>query len=135
MEGAGVIRMQVETTHSAQLLVPAVSGLLGVAIGGWIAATNQNKDRSHRRNEDQLRFYAGLLSLRKVILAKSELRNRLSIIAHKAWKDELGSTLGSEQSELRTELYKQREKEYDQLSDYSDNQLREELIPLYRKML
>jgi hypothetical protein len=36
---------------------------------------------------------------------------------------------------LRDELYARRSDEYDRLADYSDNQLRDELIPLYHKML
>jgi len=85
-----------DLTHWAPLLVPglltAVFGLLGVAVGGWITNRNQNIERKHRRMAEQLRFYAELLSIRKVILAKSELRNRLSIIAHNAWKEELAAT-------------------------------------------
>jgi len=43
--------------------------------------------------------------------------------------------MGHERSGLRDELYKQREAEYDRLQEYSEQQLREELVPLYRKML
>src|SRR6266581_86712 len=121
-----------EPAHWAPLLVPgllsAIFGLIGVVIGGWIANRNQSKERKHRRNEGQLRFYAELLSIRKVIFAKSELRLHLSNIAHKAWQEDIGQTSERERSPLRDELYARRSDEYDKLSDYSDNQLRDELI-------
>jgi hypothetical protein len=124
-----------EPANWAQLLIPALSGLAGTFLGGWIANSNQRKERKHRRHEEQLRFYAELMSIRMVIRAKSELRLRLSNIAHKAWHEEIG--LASEQgpTPLRDELYSRRSEEYDKLADYSDNQLRDELIPLYHKML
>ena len=57
----------------AQLLIPALSGLAGTLLGAWIATRNQAKERRHRMYEAQLHFYAELLSMRKVIVAKSEL--------------------------------------------------------------
>jgi hypothetical protein len=128
-----------ETTHWAPILLPALfsalSGLVGVILGGWITNRNQSRERRHRRYEEQLRFYAELFSIRSLIRAKSELRQRLSVIAHKAWNEEVEQTLGHSTSPLRDELYKQRSDEYDKLADYSDAQLRDELIPLYHKML
>jgi hypothetical protein len=116
-------------------LVSALSGLLGVLVGGWITNRNQRAERRHRRFEEQLRFYAELMSIRMVIKAKSELRLRLTNLAHAAWQEEIGATSAQGPTPLRNELYAQRSQEYDKLSDYSDNQLRDELIPLYHKML
>jgi hypothetical protein len=128
-----------EPTHWGPLLVPgllsAVFGLLGVVVGGWIATRNQGKERRHRRYEEQLRFYAELLSVRMVIRAKSELRLRLSNMAHAAWQEEIRPASEQGPTQLRDELYARRSEDYDKLADYSDNQLRDELIPLYHKML
>lgn len=128
-----------EPSHWAPLLLPgllsAIFGLIGVFTGGWIANRNQARERRHRRYEEQLRFYAELLSIRKVILAKSELRLRLGNIAHKAWQAEIGQASEQGPSPLRDDLYTRRSDEYDKLADYGDNQLRDELIPLYRKMV
>ena len=71
-----------EPTHWAQLLIPPASGLLGTFIGGWIANRSQSKERKHRRYREQLGFYAKLLSIRQVIRAKSEFRERLGAAAH-----------------------------------------------------
>jgi hypothetical protein len=128
-----------EPIHWGPLLMPgflsAIFGLLGVVIGGLIATRNQFKERRHRRYEEQLRFYAELLSIRMVIRAKSELRLRLSNLAHKAWQEEIRPASDQGPTPLRDELYARRSEEYDELADYSDNQLRVELIPLYHKML
>jgi hypothetical protein len=124
-----------EPTHWAQLLVPAMSGLLGTLVGGWIANRNQGKERKHRRYREQLSFYAELLSIRKVIHTKSDFRARLSIAAHHGWKEDLSQTRNDPSSPLRKELYARRENEYDRLEEYSNKQTTEEIIPLYRKML
>ena len=128
-----------EPTHWVPLLLPgllsAIFGLIGVAVGGWIANHNQSKERKHRRYEEQLRFYAELLSIRMVIRAKSELRLRLSNLAHKTWQEEIRPASEQGPTPLRDELYARRSEEYDKLADYSDNQLRDELIPLYHRML
>src|SRR5882757_7329794 len=120
-----------ESIHWLPLLLPgllsAIFGLIGVAVGGWITNHNQSKERRHRRCEEQLRFYAELLSIRMVIRAKSELRLRLSNLAHAAWQDELRPASEQGATLLRDELYARRSEEYDKLADYSDNQLRDEL--------
>lgn len=109
-----------EPIHWAPLLLPgfvsAVFGLVGVIVGGWITNRNQAIERRNRRYTEQLRFYAELLSIRKVIRAKSLLREEFRGFAHKA-KDEIGDD------------------EFERFIKYSDDELRDELIPLYRKML
>jgi hypothetical protein len=123
-----------EPTHWAQLLVPALSGLAGTLVGGWIATRNQGKDRRHRRYEEQLRFYAELLSIRKVIRAKSELRQRLHSMLHESWNDD-PRAMEQFRTPFMEDLHKRRGEEYDKLFEYSNDQLRNELIPLYRKMI
>jgi hypothetical protein len=123
-------------TGWAQLLISAAaSGLLGASVGGWIANHNQNKERRHRRYREQLGFYAELLSIRKLILAKTELRVKLSNAAHHGWKEEISQTGDNPSSPLRADLYARREDEYDRLENYSNKQVKEEIVPLYRKML
>jgi hypothetical protein len=136
---SAIILASPEPIHWGPILVPgllsAIFGLLGVVIGGWIANRNQGKERRHRRYEEQLRFYAELLSIRTVIRAKSELRLRLGNLAHAAWQEEIRPASEQGPTPLREEVYARRSEEYDKLADYNDNQLRDELIPLYHKML
>lgn len=122
-----------EPTNWAPLLLPglisAICGLVGVALGGWIATHNQSEERKQRRYGDQLHFYAELFSIRCVIRAKSELRLRLHTLAHKGWQEGI-DTFGR-----NSVLSEGVDAVYQKLFDYSDTQLREELVPLYRRML
>lgn len=118
----------------AQLIIPAAAGLLGVLVGGWMTANNQKKERHHNRIREQLeRFYSPLLSMRLQIRSKSELRLKLSQLANTAWQNRLQSVRDDPQAMAAVE--RARGPQFDKLFDYSDEQLRTELIPLYRTML
>ena len=72
---------------NAQTLMPAVAGLLGVAVGGWMQGHHQKKERENAFIKERLRdFYAPLLGMRSEIRAKSELRLKVSSIAHAEWQ-------------------------------------------------
>lgn len=120
--------MNLTLTHWAQLLLPgllsALFGLIGVVTGGWITSRNQSGERKHRRYQDQLGFYAKLFAIRSVIRAKSELRVRLHSIADRAWREKIEHADEIPQFE-----------EFEKLLEYSNTQMRQELVPLYRQML
>jgi hypothetical protein len=104
-------------------LISAGSGLVGVVVGAACTAFNQRRGRINERYRDQLQnLYSPMHGMREKIKAKSELRNRLSGIAGEIFP-----------SIARTAT-EEKKKKYDELQDYSDKQLREELIPTYREM-
>lgn len=117
----------------AQSAIAAGSGLLGVAIGGFAAARNQKKERRAARIRQQLEgFYSPLLGMQKEIRSKSELRTKLHDAGGKAW--------GKKMAELQNPVSKAAVMESDwprfaKLIEYSDEQLRKDLVPLYRAML
>jgi len=118
----------------AQLAIGAAAGLLGVLVGGWMTGHNQKKERRYTRIREQLeRFYSPLVSMRLQIRCKSELRVKLSQLARTAWQKRLESVQHDPQAMGAVE--RARSPQFDRLFDYSDDQLRNELIPLYRKML
>jgi hypothetical protein len=118
----------------SQLIVPAAAGLLGVLVGGWITGYNQKKERLHNHVREQLRdFYAPLLSMRKEIRSKSELRVKLHTMVDKAWQKRIDSVRDDPQTLIAVE--KARGPQFDKVFDYSDKQLTNELIPQYREML
>ena len=80
--------------------------------------------------ERQLReLYSPLLAYQKEIRAKSELRLRISKAAEEAWK---------EVCKRNPKPFVNHEKKfepYNKIIEYDNKQLKNELLPLYRKML
>lgn len=118
----------------AQIIVPAAAAILGVLVGGLITFYSQRRERRHDHVSRQLEcFYGPLLAMRQQIRSKSELRLNLHKKAHEAWQKRLDSLRHDPQALMAVE--KARGPEFDKLFNYSDEQLRDELIPHYRKML
>lgn len=77
-------------------------------------------------------FYSPIAGCRKRIRAKSEVRGKISAAASEAWAELCAQYSETKQPMLdHEELYAP----YGKIIEYNNNQLREELIPLYRKML
>ncbi|HMV16309.1 MAG TPA: hypothetical protein PLD21_09405 [Rhodocyclaceae bacterium] len=77
-------------------------------------------------------FYSPIAGCRKRIRAKSEVRGKVSSAASEAWAELCAPCAEAKQPMLNHE---ERYAPYGKIIEYDNNQLREELIPLYRKML
>ena len=77
-------------------------------------------------------FYSPLAAYRKRIRAKSELRERISALAHEAWQEicEPYSKGGHIFHE-----HKERFAPFEKIIEYDNQQFEQELLPYYRKML
>jgi len=77
-------------------------------------------------------FYSPIAGCRKRIRAKSEVREKVLSSAHEAWKE-----LCAPYTETKQPMHNHAEQyePYGQIIEYDNNQLREELMPLYRKIL
>jgi hypothetical protein len=116
-----------------QSFITAAAGLLGVAVGGWIAARNQKAERRIARIREQLAaFYAPLRGIRAEIRAKSELRTKLHSIANDAWQQLLA---GESNPVRRKKLEDEEWPKYEPVLKYSEDQLKNELVPLYQRLL
>lgn len=114
-------------------LVPALSGLAGVAIGGWITSLNQKRERRETHIKNQLsEFYSPLLGIRSQIKAKSEVRLKVSNAAQALWPAKF---VGIDDPMVKKQISDTDFPAYEKLLDYNNRQLTEEIIPLYRKML
>ena len=116
-------------------MIAAASGLLGVAVGGYFTAHNQKRERQQRRISDQLtEFYGPMLGLRAQVLAKSELRLKISGAADAAWR-----TMTERAYKVGVEHAKRIDEErfplFEKIVEYDNRQLAEEIIPLYRTMV
>lgn len=77
-------------------------------------------------------FYSPIAGYRKRIRAKSEVRGKVSAVANEAWKE-----LCAPYSEAKQPMFNHEElyAPFGKIIEYDNEQLREELMPLYRKML
>lgn len=116
-------------------IVAAASGLLGVALGGYFTALNQKRERQYRRIGDQLgEFYGPMLALRAEVLAKSELRCKISGLADSEWRTLMENARKVGEQHLR-EVDEQRSPEFKKIIEYNNRQLVEDILPIYRKMV
>jgi hypothetical protein len=114
-------------------LITAVVGLVGVGLGGLLISWNQRKERRERFVLDQLReFYAPMLGIRERLRAKNEVRLKVSAAANAEWP-RLMST-ARESGNLR-ETRERLSPEFGKIIEYENQQLKEEIIPLYRQMM
>ena len=77
-------------------------------------------------------FYSPIAGYRKRIRAKSEVRGKVSIVANEAWKE-----LCVPYSEAKQPMHNHEElyAPFGKIIQYDNKQLREELMPLYRRIL
>ncbi len=102
-----------DSLHLFNIMFPAITGLLGVLLGGFITSQNAKKERLNRRHKEQLDFYGAMLGMQQKIRAKSETRLKLRNIERKQ-RDTSG---------LEAQM------------KYDNEQLTQELVPLYGAML
>jgi hypothetical protein len=117
----------------ASPLITACTGLGGVALGGATTIWSQRRERRSARIREQLdKFYAPLLGMRMQILAKSEVRQKVSGIAGAAWASLFAK---ADDPEARKKIDSERWPAFEELIEYSEQHMREELVPLYRQMV
>lgn len=117
------------------IVVPAISGLIGVIIGAWLTGRRDKKQHRLLFIEQQLKeFYSPMLGLRKEIIMRSELRLKIHDAAGAAWQElcEQAKESGDEALGL---VSLKRSPEFKKIIDYDNKQLQEELLPAYRQMV
>jgi hypothetical protein len=107
-------------------LITLVAGYLGMIYGLKQLRTQKKLEFIVRQLNE---FYSPLLGYRKAIQAKIELISKVTDAASEAWK---------EKSEREPTPFLDHEKEYQpfkKIIEYNNEQLKDELLPLYRKIL
>src|ERR1035438_2432724 len=116
-------------------LISAVSGLVGVGVGGIIVSHNQKKERQQRFIRDQLtEFYAPLLGMRERLRAGGEIRVKVRNAAGTEWPRLVEEAREHSFDRLR-ELEEQRWPEYARIIEDDNRKLEAEDIPLYHQMM
>ena len=118
-------------------LLPAIFGFVGILLGAWLSGRRETAHRRYLFRERQLRdLYSPLLGLRSEIRMKSELREKVRAATHAEWQrlcQEARETANAPDNLLK--LDRERGPEFERTFDYDNQQLREDLVPSYRKML
>jgi hypothetical protein len=113
--------------------ITAGAGLLGVLVGGWLTGKHQRQDRRNaRRSQQCMEFYAPLRAMWAEIRAKTQVRLKVHEAAHTLWPEKFQGVVDPV---LKMEIDNQEGPKYEKIFDYSDEQLKKEIVPLYRKML
>jgi hypothetical protein len=108
-------------------------GLVGVIVGSWLTARHQQIERRNARRREQLmEFYAPMRGMRTDIKAKSDVRVRIQSIAGAEWQQQFS---GVDDPEAKKRIDDGAWPKYEKLNKYSDDQLRTDIIPTYRKMV
>jgi len=116
------------------IMVPAISGLCGVAIGAFLTSRREKLKRKHSFLSKQLTdFYSPLLVIRKELKASGELRLRISSAADIEWRKLCGRYEG-QPDELR-KLSETRGKRFEKIIDYNNEKLKNEALPAYHRMI
>ncbi len=119
----------------ASIAIPAISGLVGVAIGAWLTSRREQKQRKLAFLEKQLStFYSPMLGLRNEIKAHGAFRLRVQNEADAAWRQLCAETENLD-IEARQRISNQRGPEFTRIIEYDNTKLHEELLPAYRKMV
>ncbi len=116
------------------ILVPAISGLSGVAIGAFLTTRRETLNRKYKFIERQLTdFYSPLLAIRMDLKVSGELRLRISNTADSEWR-KLCARFEGQPDELR-KLSETSGEKFNKIIGYDNEKLRNKDIPAYHKML
>jgi hypothetical protein len=118
------------------IAIPAASGLTGVVVGALFTRWNDKRKQKLEFVAQQLReFYSPLLGFRTHILSVSELREVVRGKASVVWGDMLEEAKQRGGQPALEQLRQDRWPEFEKLLKVGDEQFRDELLPLYKKML
>jgi hypothetical protein len=114
---------------------PALIGLVGVVLGSILTSRHLKRERRQRLVRDQLvEFYAPMLGIRERLRAKGETRVKVSAAARVVWPKLIEQARASS-VEHGEKVRKELGPQFEKIIEYNNNQLMEEELPLYRKMI
>lgn len=114
--------------------VPAVAGLAGVAVGAYLTARRDKKQRRHEFVARQLKdFYSPLLAIRKELTALGELRERIRDAENAEWQ-KLCERYRNNPEALQ-QLSDKRGDDFGKHIEYDNKKLVEASLPAYRRMI
>lgn len=114
-------------------VILAAWGLVGVIVGSWLTGRHQRKERRNARSREQLmEFYAPQRGMRADIKAKSDLRVKIHALGQGQWGQKFQNVTDPE---IKRRIDEMDWSGYEKILKYSDEQMRNEIIPAYRRMV
>jgi hypothetical protein len=118
------------------IAVPALAGLFGVWIGSLLASRRERREQRLSFLAKQLQeFYSALLGIRTEIRMRSEIRVKVHDAAGAVWPELCEDARARGGPEALQRLTETRWPEFERLIEYDNQQLFQELLPLYRRMV
>jgi hypothetical protein len=119
------------------VLLSTIFGLVGVLVGAWLSFRRDIAQRRYLFGERQLRdLYSPLLGLRSEVRIKSDLREKIRAAAHAEWQRQCQEARDTaDPPENLRKLSTEKGPGFERLFDYDNQQLVDNLVPSYRKML
>lgn len=129
--------LEIFVTHEIKLVeltAPALSGLLGVIIGGFITAHYQSKERQYNRVREQLQgFYAPLYGMRAQIREKGAFLRKISKATEEISKGLAVAPPGVPE-DAHFNYVQNRMQEFGKADSETNRQVNDVILPLYRQM-
>lgn len=114
----------------------AITGLLGVFVGGWLVNSQNQSQRRIEFYKDQLnRFYSPMVGIRKEIGVLSEFRLASEKASRDWWQKVCQEARSIEEERVSKEHFEANKPKIKSKIDYENTQLETKLIPAYRQML
>ncbi len=114
--------------------ISLTAGLAGVAVGAYLTARRERKQRRHEFVARQLKdFYSPLLAIRKELRALGELRERIRDAENAEWQKLCERYKNT--PEALQQLSDKRGGDFGKHIEYDNKKLVEESLPAYRQMI
>ncbi len=128
MAGTSILQWGISIT------VPAIAGLCGVLLGGFLTVWRENATRRHEWASKQLtEFYPPLLAIRRELRALGETRVRIGGVANTVWQEKCRLFEGQPQELER--LSRDEFPGFQRTIEHENQALINESMPAYHKMV
>lgn len=118
------------------VLTALLSGLFGILLGAWLTSRREGQQRRHDFVMKQLnQFYSPLLGLRKEVIMRSDLREKIRDAADGKWRTLCVEARQSGGPEALERLMTERRPEFQRLIEFENRQGAEDLMPTHRRIV
>ena len=117
-------------------LISVAGSLFGVLVGGWLTSRVRTRERRIGFFREQLsQFYGPIFAMRAKVLAKAELRLKISGAAGAAWQELIRDAKRGGDLESIRAAREAASPVFMEIIKYNNRQFAEEIMPVYHDMV